>query len=173
MTPSSYEGPRNGDYVAYVDQLLRASPEYRRTQRSIAGAMHSAVITPGGQASSPMSQLRDTLQKARDMAEQQVERKPVIQKTVASRTAAAHPVRGGKTVSKEEAQQRFKALERDIETQKAQAATQKKPWISPFSLVMIVGGTIIAQFVPGFGAILSIMGLMTLVGGVLNRLKGK
>ena len=91
MIPSSYEGPRNGDYVAYVDQLLRASPEYRRTQRSIAGAMHSAVITPGGQASSPMSQLRDTLQKARDMAEQQVERKPVIQKTVASRTAAAQP----------------------------------------------------------------------------------
>ena len=107
------------------------------------------------------------------MAEQQVERKPVIQKTVASRTAAAHPVRGGKAVSKEEAQQRFKALERDIENQKAQAATQKKPWISPVSLAMIVGGTIIAQFVPGFGAMLSIMGLMTLVGGVLNRLKGK
>ena len=62
MIPSSYEGPRNGDYVAYVDQLLRASPEYRRTQRSIAGAMQSAVITPGGQASSPMSQLRVTLQ---------------------------------------------------------------------------------------------------------------
>lgn len=174
MIPSSYEGPSNGDYVAYVDELLRTSPEYRRTQRSLAGAMYSAVITPGGQSSSPMAQLRETLQKAKDMAEQQkVQRKPIITQTVASRTAAAHPVRGGKAVSKEEAQQRFKAIEREIESQKSQATTQKKPWISPFSLAMIVGGAIIGQFVPAFGTMLSIMGLMTLVGGVLNRLKGK
>ncbi|QXZ09662.1 hypothetical protein KUF54_16970 [Comamonas sp. Y33R10-2] len=169
MIPSSYEGPSNGDYVAYVDELLRTSPEYRRTQRSLAGAMYSAVITPGGQSSSPMAQLRETLQKAKDMAEQQVERKTMITQTVASRTAAAQPVRG----SKEEAQQRFKAIEREIESQKSQAATQKKPWISPVSLAMIVGGAIIGQFVQGFGMMLSIMGLMTLVGGVLNRLKGK
>lgn len=172
MIPSSYEGPRNGDYVAYVEQLLRASPEFRRTQNSIAGAMQSAVITPGVQARSPMSQLRDTLQKAKDMAEQ-AERRPIGQQTAASRRGNTSQGRTGQSLTREETKQRYKALERDMAGQKAQPETKKKPWISPFSLALIVGGTIISQFVPGFGVLLSIMGLMSLVGGVINRLKGK
>ena len=166
MIPSSYEGPRNGDYVAYVDELLRASPEFRRTQKSIAGAIQTAVITPGVQSSSPIAQLREALQKARDMVEQ-------AQRNQAGRPAPRTASSGqqGKALTKDEAGQRFKAMEREREGRKAQTAS--KPWVSPFSLALIVGGVIISQFVPGFGAALSIMGLMTAVGSVLHRLKGK
>ena len=167
MIPSSYEGPRNGDYVAYVDELLRASPEFRRTQKSIAGAIQTAVITPGVQSNSPIAQLREALQKARDMVEQ-------AQRNQAGRPAprtASSGQQQGKALTKDEARQRFKAMEREMDGSKAQLAG--KPWVSPFSLALIVGGVIISQFVPGFGAVLSIMGLMTAVGSVLNRLKGK
>ena len=172
MNPSSYEGPRNGDYVAYVDQLMRASPEYRRTLRSIDGAIQTAVVTPGSQAASPMSQLRSTLQKARDMAEQaqQVQgARTTAAGQAAQRTAAAR--RPNTAVTKQEAQQRFKAMEREIEGQKAQNG--RKPWVSPGSLALIVGGMILSQFIQGFGVLLAIMGLMSLVGGVLKRLQGR
>ena len=172
MNLSSYEGPRNGDYVAYVDQLMRASPEYRRTLRSIDGAIQTAVVTPGSQAASPMSQLRSTLQKARDMAEQ-AQQMPGARTTAAAqpaqRTAAAR--RPNTAVTKQEAQQRFKAMERQIEAQKAQ--TGRKPWVSPGSLALIVGGVILSQFIQGFGVLLAIMGLMSAVGGVLRRLQGR
>ena len=170
MIPSSYEGPRNGDYVAYVDQLMRASPEYRRTLRSIDGAIQTAVVTPGSQAASPMSQLRSTLQKARDMAEQaqQVQgARTTAAGQAAQRTAAAR--RPNTAVTKQEAQQRFKAMEREIEGQKAQNG--RKPWVSPGSLALIVGGMILSQFIQGFGVLLAIMGLMSLVGGVIKKLK--
>ncbi|EHN65222.1 hypothetical protein [Comamonas testosteroni] len=172
MNLSSYEGPRNGDYVAYVDQLMRASPEYRRTLRSIDGAIQTAVVTPGSQAASPMSQLRSTLQKARDMAEQaqQVQgARTTAAGQAAQRTAAAR--RPNTAVTKQEAQQRFKAMEREIEGQKAQNG--RKPWVSPGSLALIVGGMILSQFIQGFGVLLAIMGLMSLVGGVLKRLQGR
>ena len=172
MNLSSYEGPRNGDYVAYVDQLMRSSPEYRRTLRSIDGAIQTAVVTPGSQAASPMSQLRSTLQKARDMAEQaqQVQgARTTAAGQAAQRTAAAR--RPNTAVTKQEAQQRFKAMEREIEGQKAQNG--RKPWVSPGSLALIVGGMILSQFIQGFGVLLAIMGLMSLVGGVLKRLQGR
>ena len=172
MNLSSYEGPRNGDYVAYVDQLMRASPEYRRTLRSIDGAIQTAVVTPGSQAASPMSQLRSTLQKARDMAEQ-AQQVPGARTTAAAqpaqRTAAAR--RPNTAVTKQEAQQRFRAMEREIEGQKAQNG--RKPWVSPGSLALIVGGMILSQFIQGFGVLLALMGLMSLVGGVLKRLQGR
>ncbi|NIF83827.1 hypothetical protein F3J24_09995 [Comamonas sp. Tr-654] len=167
MNLSSYEGPRNGDYVAYVDQLMRASPEYRRTLRSIDGAIQTAVVTPGSQAASPMSQLRSTLQKARDMAEQ-AQQVPGARTTAAGQAAQRRP---NTAVTKQEAQQRFKAMERQIEGQKAQNG--RKPWVSPGSLALIVGGVILSQFIQGFGVLLAIMGLMSLVGGVLKRLQGR
>ena len=38
---------------------------------------------------------------------------------------------------------------------------------------MIVAGIVISQFSSGFGAMLSIMGTLSLIGGVVNKLKGK
>ncbi|MEB5965411.1 hypothetical protein [Comamonas testosteroni] len=172
MNLSSYEGPRNGDYVAYVDQLMRASPEYRRTLRSIDGAIQTAVVTPGSQGASPMSQLRNDLQKARDMAEQAQQMQGA--RSTAGGRAVQRPAaarRQDAAVTKQEAQQRFKTMEREIEAQKA--GTGRKPWVSPGSLALIVGGVILSQFIQGFGVLLALMGLMSAVGGVLRRLQGR
>ncbi|MDR2296822.1 MAG: hypothetical protein LBE30_00550 [Comamonas sp.] len=174
MIPSTYDGPSNGDYVAYVDKLLRASPDFRRTQSSIAGAVQSAISTPGAQADSPVGQLREKLQKARELAEQ-AERKNT-KATVPNRAAQRQTtsISTGQATSKEEAKQRFRAMEREIEAQKVRADTRKStPWISPFSVVMIVAGVVISQFASGFGMMLAIMGLLSLVSGVTNKLKGK
>ena len=178
MVPSNYDGPSNGDYVAYVDKLLRASPDFRRTQRSIAGAVQSAVATPGAQADSPVSQLRDKLQKARELVEQQASqqaaRKQATTLQPAVSPAAQAPGTGRRAASKQEAQQRFRAIEQEIESQKAKASADKStPFISPFSVVMIVAGIVISQFASGFGTMLVIMGGLSLVGGVVNKLKGK
>ena len=181
MIPSTYDGPRNGDYVTYVDRLLRANPDFRRTQNNIAGAFQSAAITPGVQADSPMAQLRNKLQQAKDMAEQLERKKTAATLTPTLTPTPARPqqrtVSAGRPTqapTMDEAKQRFRAIEREIESQKSQAASNKgRAWVSPFSLALIVGGAVISQFVPGFGAVLSVMGFMSLIGGVFSKLKGK
>ena len=40
-------------------------------------------------------------------------------------------------------------------------------------LALIVGGVILSQFIQGFGVLLALMGLMSLVGSVLKRLQGR
>ena len=177
MVPSTYDGPSNGDYVTYVDKLLRASPDFRRTQHSIAGAIRTSTTTPGVQAGSPMGQLRDKLQKAKEMAEQAERRVAASRVSTApapgsraTQRAAGEPV--GQNMSRAQARERFNAIEQEIEVQKAKAsAGNAKPWISPFSIVLIVAGVVISQMAPGFGTVLSVMGLMSLVGGVIKKLK--
>lgn len=189
MVPSNYDGPSNGDYVSYVEKLMRASPDYRRTLRSIDGAVQSAVSTPGVQADSPVAQLRDKLQKARELVEQQVDQQAARKKAAMLSPSASPAQRAAQTaqtaqtgqsagsaraVSRQEAQQRFRAIEQEIESQKAKASADKStPLISPFSVVMIVAGIVISQFASGFGTMLVIMGGLSLVGGVVNKLKGK
>lgn len=177
MIPSTYDGPRNGDYVSYVDKLMRANPDFRRTQHTIAGAIQSASATPGVQSESPMAQLRNKLQQAKDMAEQAERKRTGATLKPAQTRAAQRAVSAGRPTQAptvEEAKQRFRAIEREIENQKSQAASGKtRPWVSPFSLVLIVGGVIFSQFVPGFGAVLSLMGFMSLIGGALSKIKGK
>ena len=175
MIPSNYDGPSNGDYAAYVDKLMRASPDFRRAQRSIAGAIESSVSMPGVQADSPVALLREKLQQARDMVEQQAEQQATRKKGAMLQPATNPAAQGNKrAASRQEAQQRFRAIEQEIETQKARASAEKStPWFSPFPVVMIVAGIVISQFSSGFGAMLSIMGTLSLIGGVVNKLKGK
>lgn len=183
MVPSNYDGPSNGDYVAYVDKLLRASPDFRRTQHSIAGAIRTSTATPGVQAGSPMGQLRDKLQKAKEMAEQ-AERQVAASRartanpsvttaapgSRAAQRAAGQPV--GQNLNRTQARERFNAIEQEIEAQKAKAAADSsKPWVSPFSIILIVAGVIVSQMAPGFGTVLSVMGFMSLIGGAIKKLK--
>lgn len=58
MKNAGYEGPPNGDYVAYVDKLLRSSPEYRRTQQSVGQAVMRAEHSPGSAGETSISELR-------------------------------------------------------------------------------------------------------------------
>lgn len=58
MKNAGYEGPPDGDYVAYVDKLLRASPEYRRTQQSVGQAVMRAEHSPGSAGEISISELK-------------------------------------------------------------------------------------------------------------------
>lgn len=80
MIPANYEGPRHGDYVRYVEDLLRASPSFR------ASANHAAVVsrsdftnaahTPGAQPDSVMARLRERAQAAAAQAQQEMQARP-------------------------------------------------------------------------------------------------
>lgn len=171
MIPASYEGPSNGDYVAYVDKLLRTNPEFVRTQRAIASAINDAGETPGGQADSPASLWREKLQKIREAAEQ-------AQRGGAARPAArTHSVQTGAQTaqgrSKADAKRRFQEIDRDIETKKAQATPKSRPWIQPFSIFLGVVGIVVSQFSPSFGSMLSLMAFLSLISNVLAKIRGK
>ncbi|WP_027016745.1 hypothetical protein [Comamonas composti] len=93
MQTQTYDGPRNGDYVRYVDQLLSASPSYRSYRASVAlatgqtlskaGRKHADVqgtpgapgaLTPGGQSPSLAQRLRDQLRAAAEKAQAEIQR---------------------------------------------------------------------------------------------------
>lgn len=178
MIPSTYDGPSNGDYVAYVDKLLRASPDFRRTQLSIAGAIRSSTATPGVQADSPMGQLRDKLQKAKELAEQ-AERRAAANRAGTAKApapgsrAAQRAAPAGQNPSRAQARDRFRAIEAEIESQKTKASTAKgKPWVSPLTIFLIVAGIIFSQAIPGIGGVVALMGFFSLIGGVMKKIKG-
>lgn len=198
MSSTSYEGPSNGDYVAYVDKLLRASPDFRSVHMSVTGAFIQAGNTPGMQSDSPLARMREKVQQARDTALAAQKYKAVTTIPAASQQArtaqaqsraatiqlnsAATPTRHAASMntttnagrSKADAKRRFEEIEREIEGKKAEAATTKtRPWITPFMVIMIVAGAVMTQFAPSVGAVISLMGWISLIGNVLSKVKGK
>ncbi|MEG0054122.1 MAG: hypothetical protein RR715_12745 [Comamonas sp.] len=173
MIPASYEGPSNGDYVAYVDKLLRTNPEFVRTQRAIASAINDAAEAPGDQAASPAALLREKLQKIREAAEQAQRggaARPAA-KTHSMQTGAAAQTAQGR--SKAEAKRRYQEIEREIDAKKAEATPKPRPWIQPFSIFLGVVGIVVSQFSPSFGSMLSLMAFLSLISNVLAKIKGK
>lgn len=172
MVPANYEGPSNGDYVAYVDKLLNNNPEFRRTQRAISSAINDAVTTPGGQAESPAALMREKLQKLREAAEQSQRRSTLtpVARTPAQMSANSNPAQGR---SKAEAKRRYQEIESQIEAKKAEATPKARPWIQPFSIFLGVVGVVVSQFSPSFGTMLSLMAFLSLISNVLAKIKGK
>lgn len=179
-----YEGPRNGDYVAYVDKLLRASPEFRRTSHSIASAVMQASATPGSQSESPLAQMREKLQQAREAAQPLQPAQPDRARrvgaagAVASAARARPPEQGADRnsaarLSKAEARRRFQQIEREIDSRKAQAAPRRRPWVSPFVLFMVVAGAMLTRVSPALGTAVSLMAWFSLLGNLIAKLRGR
>ncbi|MEG0676244.1 MAG: hypothetical protein RR473_06295 [Comamonas sp.] len=176
MIPASYEGPSNGDYVAYVDKLLRTNPEFVRTQRAIASAINDAAEAPGDQAASPAALLREKLQKIREAAEQAQRggaARPAARKGSAQTAAGAPAAQTAQGRSKAEAKRRYQEIEREIDAKKAEATPKPRPWIQPFSIFLGVVGIVVSQFSPSFGSMLSLMAFLSLISNVLAKIKGK
>lgn len=179
-----YEGPRNGDYVAYVDKLLRASPEFRRTSHSIAGAVMQASATPGSQSESPLAQMREKLQQAREAAQPLQPAQPDQARRVGAAGAVASAARArpaaqgadrnsAARLSKAEARRRFQEIEREIDSRKAQAAPRRRPWVSPFVLFMVVAGAMLTRVSPALGTAVSLMAWFSLLGNLIAKLRGR
>jgi hypothetical protein len=169
---SNYEGPRNGDYVAYVDKLLRANPEFRRASNSIASAVDQASAVPGSQSESPLAQVREKLRQARD-AQQRIDDTGAGARARAQSAVQAQGRAGSAAHSKAEARRRFQEIEREVGSRKAQAVPKRRPWVLPFVLFMIVVGAVLTQVSPSIGAMVSLMAWFSLIGSVVARLRGK
>lgn len=179
-----YEGPRNGDYVAYVDKLLRASPEFRRTSHSIASAVMQASATPGSQSESPLAQMREKLQQAREAAQPLQPAQPDQARRVGAAGAVASAARArpaaqgadrnsAARLSKAEARRRFQEIEREIDSRKAQAAPRRRPWVSPFVLFMVVAGAMLTRVSPALGTAVSLMAWFSLLGNLIAKFRGR
>ncbi|MFD2753090.1 hypothetical protein [Comamonas terrae] len=179
-----YEGPRNGDYVAYVDKLLRASPEFRRTSHSIASAVMQASATPGSQSESPLAQMREKLQQAREAAQPLQPAQPDQARRLGAAGAVASAARArpaaqgadrnsAARLSKAEARRRFQEIEREIDSRKAQAAPRRRPWVSPFVLFMVVAGAMLTRVSPALGTAVSLMAWFSLLGNLIAKLRGR
>lgn len=104
MSQTSYEGPRHGDYVRYVDELLRASPLYRSAQQGWLDTAYGDFTrtdgTPGAQPRSALEHLRDrgqaAAQKARAAKERPSAKGAVRQAGRAGRAKPAEAVGPGR-----------------------------------------------------------------------------
>lgn len=158
MYTSNYDGPRGGDYVRYVDSLLRASPLYRSAFHGLNAGNRSdftdAGATPGAQPASALARVREKAQAAVQQAQEaQRAGRPAAQK--AQQRKARNP---RKQLEAEQAARRA-----------AQQQAQDKPaaasWfrITPGRIVFLVFLAILGMVVPGLGALLLLFGIVSAV----------
>jgi hypothetical protein len=168
MQPSSYEGPRHGDYVRYVDELLRASPLYQSAAQGwmVGGRcdFSDALATPGSQPLSVAERVRAQVQAlAAQAAAQQ-----------ASAPSSQAPARG-RAAAQAAAQAQRARQEAARASRKAAPARGGKPtWfrLGPSQWLGIVIGLILAVVIPGIGPFILLLTIIHAVAkGVRNGMK--
>lgn len=160
MSTSNYDGPRGGDYVRYVDTLLRASPLYRSAAYGMSGGGRSdftdAASTPGAQPASALEQVRERAQAAVQQAQREAQ---------AATAKPANPTQARKVRRPRQELESEQAARRA-----AQQLAQDKPasaasWfrITPGRIVFLVFLAIISMAVPGLGALVLLFGIVNAV----------
>lgn len=166
MSTSNYEGPRGGDYVRYVDALLRASPLYRSGASGLNdGTSRSdftdAASTPGAQPASALARMRERAQEAVQQAQREAQRG-----TQAGNSAGA--ARKGRRARLElESEQ---AARRAAQQQAAAKPRGLASWfrITPGRIVFVVILAILAMVLPGLGALVL---LFTIINAVKSGIQ--
>lgn len=166
MSTSNYEGPRGGDYVRYVDALLRASPLYRSGASGLNdGTSRSdftdATSTPGAQPASALARMRERAQEAVQQAQREAQRG-----TQAGNSAGA--ARKGRRARLElESEQ---AARRAAQQQAAAKPRGLASWfrITPGRIVFVVILAILAMVLPGLGALVL---LFTIINAVKSGIQ--
>ncbi|CAB5658160.1 Uncharacterised protein [Delftia tsuruhatensis] len=154
MPQTSYEGPRHGDYVRYVDELLRSSPLYRSAAQGWLAQGRSdftdAVATPGAQARSVAERVREQVQAAAEKARAAAQQ--ASGQAAADRQAPAGDRHGGKA---DRGRQAARAQVRAATTAKAGGKTGFK--LGPGQWLALVIGLILAVAIPGMGPIILLL----------------
>ena len=166
MSTSNYEGPRGGDYVRYVESLLRASPLYRSGASGLNdGTSRSdftdAASTPGAQPASALARMRERAQEAVQQAQREAQRG-----TQAGKSAGA--ARKGRRARLElESEQ---AARRAAQQQAAAKPRGLASWfrITPGRIVFVVILAILAMVLPGLGALVL---LFTIINAVKSGIQ--
>lgn len=160
MSTSNYDGPRGGDYVRYVDTLLRASPLYRSAAYGMSGGGRSdftdAASTPGAQPASALNRVRERAQAAVQQAQREAQ------------AAAAKPANSAQARKARRPRQELESEQ--AARRAAQQLAQDKPasaasWfrITPGRIVFLVFLAIISMAVPGLGALVLLFGIINAV----------
>lgn len=146
MNPTTYDGPRDGDYVTYVERLARASPEYRALERRIAEATGQQRALPGGQA---LDRLRDTLEQAR-----------------------GQQARGQQAVAPAKATPRAAILGKSAaQPQRQRAAGQE--WAGKLAMGLIFAGIALSGFSSALGSFMFLAGIVLTFVRVAGKIKAE
>ena len=146
MNPTTYDGPRDGDYVTYVERLARASPEYRALERRIAEATGQQRALPGGQA---LDRLRDTLEQAR-----------------------GQQARGQQAVAPAKAMPRAAILGKSAaQPQRQRAAGQE--WAGKLAMGLIFAGIALSGFSSALGSFMFLAGIVLTFVRVAGKIKAE
>lgn len=146
MNPTTYDGPRDGDYVTYVERLARASPEYRALERRIAEATGQQRALPGGQA---LDRLRDTLEQAR-----------------------GQQARGQQAVAPAKAMPRAAILGKSAaQPQRQRAASQE--WAGKLAMGLIFAGIALSGFSSALGSFMFLAGIVLTFVRVAGKIKAE
>lgn len=166
MSTSNYEGPRGGDYVRYVDALLRASPLYRSGASGLNdGTSRSdftdAASTPGAQPASALARMRERAQEAVQQAQREAQRGTQAGKS----TGAARKGRRARLELESE-----QAARRAAQQQAAAKPRGLASWfrITPGRIVFVVILAILAMVLPGLGALVL---LFTIINAVKSGIQ--
>lgn len=143
MNPTTYDGPRDGDYVTYVERLVRANPEYRAMERRIAEATGQRSL-PGGQA---LDRLRDTLEQARG------------QQTAAPAKAVPAMPRAG-------------AMGKSAAAPQGQRAAGQE-WAGKLAMGLIFAGIVLSGFSSALGSFMFLAGIVLTFMRVVGKIKAE
>lgn len=166
MQPTTYDGPRHGDYVRYVDELLRTSPLYRSAAQGWMAQGPSdftdVVATPGAQPQSVVERIREQVrEQVRESAD----------KARAAAQQTARPAAGQRPAGKA-ARKADRARPASEARHAPAAAGKKKSWFSPGQLIWIVIALVLAVVIPGIGPFILLLTIINaLVKGFRNGLK--
>lgn len=165
MSTSNYEGPRSGDYVRYVDDLLRASPLYRGSAQSLIRDGRTdftdAASTPGEQSFSVLARVREQAQAAVAKAQREAQ-------AAAAKSGQSSKTRKNRSPHQELSSE--KAARLAAQQLAAAKSDGAKSWlrITPgrIFLALILVGVSIA--LPGLGAMLL---LFTIINAVRSGMQ--
>lgn len=160
MSTSNYDGPRGGDYVRYVDTLLRASPLYRSAAYGMNGGGRSdftdAASTPGAQPASALERVRERAQAAVQQAQREA------QPATAKPASPGQPRKVRRPRQELESEQAARRAAQQLAKDKPASAAS---WfrITPGRIVFLVFLAIISMAVPGMGALVLLFGIINAV----------
>lgn len=180
MSISSYEGPQGGDYVRYVDQILRSNPLYRASAQALTAGTRSdftgadALQTPGAQPASAMARVRERAQaavvqaKAQTQREAQAAGRPAQQTVPSSSGAQRKPRRPRLELESEQAARREAQALAAARSERAYSV--KKSWfrITPGRIFFVIVLAILGMTVPGLGAMVL---LFTIINAVRSGIQ--
>lgn len=165
MSTSNYDGPRSGDYVRYVDDLLRASPLYRGAVQSLVSEGRTdftdASSTPGEQSASVLARLREQAQAAVEKAQREAQ---------AAAAKSGQPAKSRKNRSPRQELSSEKAARLAAKELAAAKSDGAKTWfrITPGKIFLALILVAISIALPGLGAMLL---LFTIINAVRSGIQ--